>query len=334
MTNMITAESLRNYLTEHRGYPAGIEIADIMWINHGWECDIIRFSAILPGEATHNYILRAYTGKTLPMLPDKPNNEYVTMKRLGKDGFPVPQVHWLETNADIFGNPFLVMDYIDGELLGVQYDNADAITQQQLFELFTGIFVRLHSLDWRWYIDNAREITTKEAVADKLDWLAGISDYFGADVQPGLEWLRQQAGTVKPGKTSLIHWDLHSNNIIMSAGQPYVLDWTMAEVTDCRFDLAWSLLFLEGLGPRFIERYSQLAGIDITDMDFFLSFAYLRRLLSVVISIEHGAEALGMRPGAENLMRRQKESLINLYLQWVKTTGAEMPHIQEALSAL
>jgi len=128
------------------------------------------------------------------------------------------------------------------------------------------------------------------------------------------------------------HWDFHAGNVLCDPqGDMYVVDWCGADVTDYRFDLAWSTLFLGNFAPKFVELYVELAGRPVEHFGFFLAFAYLRRILSVVISLQHGPESLGMRAEAAEQMHRQQHSLRAIYEQWVNCSGVRLSRIEAVL---
>ena len=116
-----------------------------------------------------------------------------------------------------------------------------------------------------------------------------------------------------------------------------VIDWTGAAISDARFDLAWTLLLVESYeGPEWrakvLAEYERQAGGPIPGMDFFDAFACGRRLLSVVGSIKSGAGALGMRPGAEQVMRKQVEPLRRAAARLQTVTGLVPVDIETLLA--
>ena len=57
-----------------------------------------------------------------------------------------------------------------------------------------------------------------------------------------------------------------------------------------------------------------------------------KRLLSVLISIQRGADALGMRPGAEAIMSRQLPRIAVVYRLWLAITALPLPDVEELLA--
>ena len=102
-------------------------------------------------------------------------------------------------------------------------------------------------------------------------------------------------------------------------------------MTDYRFDLAWSSLFLGDLAPKFVALYAERAEKPVEQFEFFLAFAYFRRILTMIVALDKGAETLGMRPGAEIMIRRQAPRLRTLYDLWVAVSGVEIPHVGRSI---
>jgi aminoglycoside phosphotransferase (APT) family kinase protein len=129
------------------------------------------------------------------------------------------------------------------------------------------------------------------------------------------------------------HGDYHPWNILCPTPERLVvIDWTSAEIFDFRFDLAWTLLLIAStLGPEARERvlagYEQARGAPVHDLAFFDVMAATRRLGDIIISLRHGAEAMGMRPGAEALMAGENPHLRAAYALLIDRTGLTIPSL-------
>ena len=137
---------------------------------------------------------------------------------------------------------------------------------------------------------------------------------------------------------AVLHWDFHPENIILRPdGSMAVIDWTGLQVSDLRFDLAWTILLItayqgEHWRGQFLESYERVAGEPIENFEFFDVAASTRRLFSIAVSINEGAEKLGMRPGADETMRNQIEPTRAVYEMLLKRTGLELPSIENWLT--
>jgi aminoglycoside phosphotransferase (APT) family kinase protein len=117
-----------------------------------------------------------------------------------------------------------------------------------------------------------------------------------------------------------------------------VIDWTQFEVSDPRFDLAWTMTLIgsaEGnqVRERIRRTYERMTGAPVTNLDPFEVFACAKRLASVTLSLSAGAEQLGMRAGAEAMMRRQLPALRTVYDRLQGLTGLHIPEVELLLCA-
>jgi hypothetical protein len=113
-----------------------------------------------------------------------------------------------------------------------------------------------------------------------------------------------------------------------------VVDWTQVDVSDSRFDLAWTLLLVstyEGRVwyERILHEYERLAGVKVEQLAFFEVFACLKRLYSVVASLTYGPETLGMRPETAAIMLQQLGASKRVYDLLLERTGIKVPEVEE-----
>ena len=69
-------------------------------------------------------------------------------------------------------------------------------------------------------------------------------------------------------------------------------------------------------------------------MAYFDVAACLKRLFSVVVSLSDGAEKLGMRPGAEAVMKQQIGALESVYDLLLERTGIRVAEVERLLVSL
>jgi len=329
---------LQEYIFSKITYLKDPSVAELKNLNNGWESDVYSFmlsytDSGLPYQ--RKMILRSYTGKEVPLFPNKPLHEFNVLRQLCLDGYPVPEVYLLECDASYLGSPFVIMELIEGDGLDQVFYHATAAERGELLKLGAELFVALHDLDYKPYMgDDA--CTKCGAILREINRHAAIAEHFKANYTlPGLEWLRTQAAAITQGRLALAHWDYHFGNIILTPNkQPVVIDWTISAVTDYRFDLAWSLLFLGDAAESFVALYEEASKKTVEHLDFFVAFACLRRLLTMLISLEHGAEVLGMRPGAEHIIRKHKAHLQGLYTKWLELTQQPIQHVETVIAGL
>ena len=218
---------------------------------------------------------------------------------------PVPHVRWWEPDAEVIGEPFYVMDRVEGEVPSdsppytVMGFLADATPEQQraLFDAEIGILVRLHAIDWK---------TSGLGFLDK-PWFgpAGFEQQLGfyrkflawasegrpkPTIEAAFDWL--EANVPEGRDATVLNWgDARPSNIMVRDFVPVaVLDWEMATLGPPEVDVAWFLYlnrFLsEGVGapalPGFRDEaetaalYESLGGRPLTDLHYYQVWAGLR----------------------------------------------------------
>ena len=314
------------------------------WVNiTGWESEIYAYTLTSgkPGQRrTVKRILRLLTGGR----QEDTEREYQILLLLNKARYPVPNVYALGSIEDGLGNPFIIMQCIQDGSFAERFSAShagDPHPHEQFITLFRG----LHALDWRPYVDNPQGFEKKGDSFYHFDRvLASYADYLSrfniSAFEPVMDWLQDQRFRVPCPQSSVVHLDFHHNNILEDAdGKLYVIDWTSAEVSDYRFDLAWTLtLALAYRGPagraRILKAYEQQIGESVPALDVFEVAAILRRIGSVMISLHAGAEAIGMRPEAVEIMRGEIEPLKRLCEYQSHLTGLELSEIRVLIEAL
>jgi aminoglycoside phosphotransferase (APT) family kinase protein len=158
-----------------------------------------------------------------------------------------------------------------------------------------------------------------------------------------MKWLEDASGDVKPQPLGLVHWDFHHENILVNeAERAWVIDWTQFQATDTRFDVAWTLVLLASerdaeTAQQARKGYAALCGWDEAamreELAFFEAAACAKRLVSVLISIQQGAGAMGMRPGAEAIMSSRLPRIALVYQQWLALTATPLSELEELLAA-
>jgi aminoglycoside phosphotransferase (APT) family kinase protein len=318
-----------------------LEVCGLRRISDGWECDLFSFD-LLGEEAGEQrrraLILRVYPGRE---AAQKATKEFHALRQLYRAEYPVPEVLLLQAEGTPLGQPFIIMERIDGPVLGEVIRRSPAGRQGDLLTLFCQIFVDLHALDWRPFVAGpqlhqvegtvGRWLATREPMVQQL----GRSEF-----DPVMAWLRERGPGIRCRALSLTHGDYHTYNVLLRPdGAPCVIDWTGAEVSDYRFDLAWTLLLMSAIGgsgmrDAILGEYERLTGSQVEEIEFFDVVASTRRLFSILVSITGGAERLGMRPGAEALMKKSRHHVAAAYALLRSRTGLQIPAVEDLLTLL
>jgi aminoglycoside phosphotransferase (APT) family kinase protein len=328
-----------------RLFPAGesVRAHDLLRISDGWETDVYSFAAEYgpAGEREREeLILRLYPGDD---APQKSVREYSVMEQLYQAGYPVPRVLLLEQDGALLGKPFVIMEKIAGRSLGAISDESPTQKRLELLTLFCRLFADLHALDWRPFAPDPSLYETQdmsEVIDHQLSqWQAYTHALESTAFDPVFGWLCERLPEVEFGQPSVIHWDFHPYNILVrDDGAAFVIDWTNIEVSDYRLDLAWTLLLMSTYGSPesrepVLREYERAAGHSVQQIEYFEVAACLRRLFSILVSLGAGAEALGMRPGAEAMMK-DVGHIERVYARLLDRTGIPIAEVEGLLSAL
>ena len=327
-----------------RAFPArqGMRITGLTHVSAGWESEMYSFAAESgPAGARQceELILRLYPGEDAYA---KSAREHRGMSLLHGAGYPVPQVLVLERDDSPFGRPFVIMERISGQQMWPVWFGSPEEKQKELLILFCQLFVRLHTLDWRPFVQDTTsfDVADPYALLDRgLDRTRPYLERFPiAGFLPIVAWLEERRDLAPCRRPSIIHWDYHPANILLcDDGSAVVVDWTQVAVSDSRFDLAWSLLLVstyEGKVwyERILHEYERLAGAKVEQLAFFEVFACLKRLYSIVASLTYGPETVGMRPEAAAIMRQQLGPSKRVYDLLLERTGIQVPEMEELLA--
>ncbi|MGH3392334.1 MAG: phosphotransferase family protein [Actinomadura sp.] len=253
-------------------------------------------------------------GHVLPTAHDM-GREHRVLSALSADGsVPVPRPLAFCADEDVIGAPFYLMDYVEGRVLRTVEDAADVTPEQaaDLSERLVEALAAIHLLD----VDGA-------GLADfgrPAGYMARQLRRWGQQWErsktrelPEYDQLVARLGARIPagGPTGLVHGDFRLDNALARlAPRPEIaaiVDWEMSTLGDPLADLGLTLVYwadegdeerlripvgstvtsAPGFGTRrrFAERYAELTGFDLTELDFYVAFACYK--LAVILEGIH-----------------------------------------------
>lgn len=310
----------------------------------GWESELYAF-VLARGSATERVheqlVLRLYSGYS---AHEKSAHEFAVLRRLDQAGYPVPKVHRVETEDSPFGRPFIIMERIAGPAMWSLMLGRDGEEKIASLDTLCELYVQLHNLDWRVFVDQSEVAFIEDPYVFVDRWFRRIN----ADIErfsmhgfwPVMEWLQARRGALACPRPALVHGDFHPGNILFrDDGSPVVIDWTGSEISDARFDLAWTLvLACAYMGStwrgRILKAYERFAGQEIAAIEQFEVFACLRRLIDIAVSLSQGAEQRGMRPQAVAEMRADMEAHVRVYELLMARTGTRVEDVERMMASL
>jgi len=225
--------------------------------------------------------------------------------------FPLaPSPYAFCDNLEIMSVPFYVMERRRGIVLNETFPEGSIVTPElcrRLSETVADTLVKIHAIDWK--AAGLDKFGHPEGFLERQ--LTGWIERYqrsqtpeSPDITLLTRWLIEHIPTSPPA--TLIHNDFKLNNMLLDtqdlARPTAVLDWEMTTIGDPLFDLAISLCYwvqpddpeelraiLPTITPQpgfftraeLMERYATLSGRDLSSMQFYMTFAYLK--LSVIL---------------------------------------------------
>jgi aminoglycoside phosphotransferase (APT) family kinase protein len=331
---------LLNYLQTIYSEKTDIRIDNLQNITSGWETEIRSFDLRWSEngqEHLQELVVRIYPGVTAVPKAEKEAN---FMKGVSELGYPVPIVHLVETNASHLGQPFMIMDRIDG---GTLDDRLHEDTERWTAE-FHRLFVNLHQLDWKRIHPNPESIPSDDPYyyinVTLFDQKEQLKRFRKPELLPVVEWMKERVVDVPCKKLSIVHRDFHTFNILVDEDEnSYVIDWGAAGVADFRTDLAWTLLLNYAYDSRerrnsILKGYESALGREVEQIEFFEVLAALRRLIDVTSSFDMGGAERGLRPEAVEMMKETAGHIVRVRDRLEELTGIRIPEIDQFISSI
>ena len=219
---------LGDFFSEKLGQKA--HVSDLRRLAEGHSRQML-LAHVEAGETTHRYVVRIEQGG---IFGTSSAEEYRIMRALFEAGFPVAQVRWLEPSKSLLGEPFFVMDYVDGE--------PDPPPDESLRE-FVVALERLHHLDWeKAGLDfELKPTSAQESTHMQVERWLKVSRESTALPVPLLEeaaaWLHHHAPS--EGRMCVVHGDpTNPGNVRVTADRVALIDWDESHVDVPDLDLA------------------------------------------------------------------------------------------------
>jgi aminoglycoside phosphotransferase (APT) family kinase protein len=251
-------------------------------------------------------------------------DEYAVLGAAARAGVPVPAVLWRDTEAEVLGTPFFIMERVAGETLARRLlrDDDYAAARRDMTAQLGRALARLHAVDCD---DLALPGTPpgETPAGAEVARYERLLEMLAPEPHPVLELaLRWLATRIPRGaRQTLVHGDYRIGNVIFGPeGLRAILDWELAHRGDPMEDLGWMCVKawrfggtrpVGGIGERadLFAAYEQAGGtrVDPERVRFWEVFGNLKW---AVICIGQARSHLdGTRPSLElaSLGRRTAE---------------------------
>ena len=322
-------QKLEQYLKAKFSNKSALSITRLDKLADGWESDNYLLTVEYGGvpRTRTDWVWRIYSGVGSQA---KAAREFNSLERLHDAGYPVPRVFLLEVEQSPVDRPFIIMEYIQGEVMWDLLGKVPAGRQAQLIDQFCRLFVQLHALDWKQFDGSLPGDNPFFFIDRWLDEARRMLQNFPEfDGSPFLEWVTARRALFACARPSPAHQDFHPGNILVKAdGTAMVIDWTNFAVTDSRFDLAWTLMLAHAYGwpelrDQILQGYQHHAGKLVEQIEAFEALACARRLLDLTVSLTQGAQRMGMNAQAAEAMRANMEANRRVYRLFTERTGLQ-----------
>lgn len=193
--------------------------------------------------------------------------EFRFMLAAGRLGCPVAAVRWLEPTGDVIGQPFFVMDFIDGAAIG----RDDRAMSAELASDFVTRLHELHKTDWTAELTSVT--TPSDATHRQIERWLGV--YRSAAVhrlpllEEGAAWLHHHAPPL--ARMGLVHGDPGPGNFVHDGSRVLAFtDWEFTHLGDPMEDWAY-LVAMRGsrtmTGEQWTRLFRDVAGVEVGDRD-------------------------------------------------------------------
>ena len=329
------AERLSDYFSSR--HPDAV-VSDVNFLVSGFESEIYTFQFRRSSSLEH-YILRLFPGDG---AVEKLIREARGLALLQKVGYPVPSLLVQETDCGILGQPFEIIERLEGQALWPVLAAAEPQQQSQLLSAFGSLLAQLHQLDWRLFVENL-EMYEEHPVRLLDETISGYRSLYTKYNLKGFlqitDWLdaHKHEISVQP---AVVHQDFHANNVFLrSDGRFSVIDWTQFAVVDYRIDLCWTLLIMGDFGDpdwgnQILHAYTSHAHRPVEDLDYFHVIVGMKLLASTVISFAFGPAELGLRPEAVELIKEQLLIYRQIYQRLRTITGLTVPECEDVFKRM
>jgi len=321
---------LEQYLKAKFSDKRALSISRLDKLRDGWESDNYLLTVEYGGvqRTREDWVWRIYSGAGSQA---KATREFNSMKKLGDAGYPVPRVFLLEAEHSPVNRPFVIMEYIHGDVMWDLLDKVPADRQVQLIDQFCRLFVQLHEVDWKQFDASLRDGKSFFFIDRWLDEARGVLQNFpDFDGSSFLDWVAARRDLFACAGPSPVHQDFHPGNILVSDDDSAtVIDWTNFAVTDARFDLAWTLILAHAYsGPelrdQILQGYQRYSGKPVEQIEPFEVIACARRLFDLTISLTQGSQHMGMNTQAVEAMHASMEAHRRVYRLFIERTGLKI----------
>jgi aminoglycoside phosphotransferase (APT) family kinase protein len=270
--------ALENFLSEQTGKP--VKIIQMTPLAGGASRDS-QLIEVMIGDQKEKLVMRRDFPTTMNENALTRSQEYHLMQTAYECGVKVARMRWQCDNSQVTGQPFFLMDYVEGVSIGRKVVTMPELAQARevLPEQMAEQLARIHTIDLQAhhldFLQHPRENNPAlEAVASTYEMLDHLRVHVPA-LEFALRWCEQHAPP--PERVTFLHGDFRVGNLLVNReGLAAVIDWEFAHIGDpveeigylCMRDWRFGNDHLRAGGlcdrERFITAYERFSGYPIS----------------------------------------------------------------------
>jgi aminoglycoside phosphotransferase (APT) family kinase protein len=194
-------------------------------------------------------------------------DEHRFMLAAGRLGCPVARVRWLEPTGEVIGQPFFVMDFVDG----AAPEREDRTLAPAVAADFVARLHELHGVDWS--AELTVDVTPADATHAQIERWAAVYRTASPVALPLLDeaaaWLHHHAPPL--ARLSIVHGDPGPGNFVHDDRRVLALtDWEFTHLGDPMEDWVY-VLAMRGVRTmptaEWLALFASVAGVVVTDAD-------------------------------------------------------------------
>ncbi|MEA3216561.1 MAG: hypothetical protein QOJ19_2717 [Acidimicrobiia bacterium] len=281
-------ERIVKYLSQQLPGATDLRLEGIQRIAVGWSHETWLFDAYWQEAGTARNLglcLRRDPGGTLLRHLSDLDVQFQVLRCLEPTPVPTPKPYWFESDPDVLGAPFLVMEKVPGVCPspwgreGRRFYE-DAAARGELPLSFTDTLAALHNLDWEAAglsflgVPGAGNDFARREVAKWRELISVCEQPPDPVMTDLLCWL--DANAPETERLVLVHGAYRTGNFLVEDDRvTALLDWELQVIGDPMYDVAYVLSELNREGSEllsyvvdrdtFYSRYESATGIEIDD---------------------------------------------------------------------
>lgn len=267
----ITTANLHHLLQQ---FSPGAELARWWNLAGGFSADMTAIEVRLPTGETRKVIARLHGQRDRKLNPDIALDHYRLLQALSKTRLPVPRPLHLDQTLEVFDQPILIVEYVEGTTEILPDDMKSSLPQM------AEMLARIHNIDPVFH--DLKFLASQEELSDTR--IARRPDTLDENLQEGrIRDILEKAWPLPArNKPTLLHGDFWPGNIIWQGKEvAAVIDWENAVIGDpvgdlanARMEINWA--FGRDAMKSFTGEYQSMSNADLSLLPWLDLMAALR----------------------------------------------------------